>query len=124
MTTSEHKVKLFLEQNLHLPVLDYFDPMVFLQFSPVFVSEDMVELVIEGYLEKTRYLTLIDIYYLECLLKEVTIPNVALTRLFDKKEVSKKLRLFYTLYNVAEFSNMTGIAYFKRFPTGRVTYTK
>lgn len=124
MTTAEHKIKLFLEQNLHLPVLQYYDPMVFLQSSPVYVSEETVRLVVEGYLEKSRQLTLIDIYYLSCLSREATIPNVALTHLFDKKEVSKKLGLFYTLYNVAEFSIMTGVSYFERFPTGRVSYIK
>ena len=124
MTTSEHKVKLFLEQNLHIPVLQYFDPMVFLQSSPIIISDTMIDVVLEWYLEKTRWLTLIDLYYLCCLAKEAPVQNVVLNKLFDKKEVSKKLGLFYTLYDVAEFSKMTGVAYFQRFPVGRVSQNK
>lgn len=124
MTTSEHKVKLFLEQNLHVPILQYFDPMVFLQVSPMIISDTMIEVVLEWYLEKTRWLTLIDLYYLNRLSKEAPVQNVVLNKLFDKKEVSKKLALFYTLYDVAEFSKMTGAAYFQRFPVGRVSQSK
>jgi hypothetical protein len=124
MTTFEHKVKLFLEQNLHAPVLQYFDPMVFLQYSPVIISDSMIDIVLEWYLEKTRWLTLIDLYYLSCLAKEASVQNIILNKLFEKKEISKKLNLFYTLYDVAEFSKMTGVAYFQRFPVGRISQNK
>lgn len=124
MTTSEHKVKLFLEQNLHLPVLEYFNPMVFLQASSFLISDEMVDIVLEWYLEKTRFLTLIDLYFLCCLSQEATVPNIVLSKLFSKKEVSKKLSLFHTLYDVAEFSKMTGASYFERFPVGRISQTK
>lgn len=122
MTTAEYKVKLFLEQNLTAPVLTYFDPVILMNASPIFISEQLIDTAIEWYTEYARRFTVIDTYYLYKLSHEAGIKNIALNRLFDKKEVAKKLSLFFTLYKDEAFAHTTGVEYFKKYPTGRVRH--
>ena len=121
MTTNEHRVLLYLENNLKQPILEYYDPMRYLTASPVLITDTFIERILEWYLEKSRQLGLIGTYYLYKLSIEAKVHNIALMRVFITKEVSKKLKLFYSLYDEKNFS-LLGAKYFKLFPNGRIHY--
>lgn len=123
MNTAEHKVLLYLQQNLEKPVLEYFNPLVFLKCSDFYLREEFLQQICEWYYEYALTLNLIDTYFLYCLSKEAEIENIVLNRLFDKKEVSKKLSFFFNLYDKEDFKSITGVEYYTRFPHGRVIYT-
>ena len=121
MTTSEHKILLYLENNTKHSVLDYYNPMLYLEASPILLTDTFIDRILEWYLEKSRQLGLIDLYYLFKLSTEAKVINLALNRMFMVKEVSKNLRLFYSLYDEKNFP-LLGAEYFKLFPNGRTHY--
>lgn len=123
MTTNELKVSLFLENGMKKPIFEFFDPLLFLKASPVILSEQFIAVILGFYVEKSRSLNILDIYFLRKLHIESTVKNIVLESLFANKEVSRKLTLFDTLYTENEFNNLSGAEYFERFPDGRAATT-
>jgi len=119
MTTEEHRLLLYYEQNIHKDVLEYFNPLLFLKEIPVFLSNDLIDHVVEWYKEKTRRLGLIDIYFLFKLSKEAVLQNILLNKLLGTEELSKKLKLFFNVFDTNDFESISGAAYFEKFPNGR-----
>lgn len=119
MTTNELKVTLFLKNGMKKPVLEFFDPLLFLKASPVILSDQFIAEILSYYMERSRYLNIIDTFFLSKLHQESSIKNIILESLLSTKEVSRKLTLFNTLYTEKEFSELSGVEYFQKYPDGR-----
>lgn len=119
MTTNELKVTLFLKNGMKKPILEFFDPLLFLKASPVILSDQFISEILGFYLERSRYLNIVDTFFLSKLSDESSIKNVILETLLSTKEVSRKLTLFNTLYTSEEFADISGVEYFEKYPDGR-----
>jgi hypothetical protein len=119
MTTNELKVTLFLKNGMKKPILEFFDPLLFLKASPVILSDNFVSEILGYYLDRSRYLNIVDTFFLHKLNLEASIKNVVLEMLLSTKEVSRKLTLFDTLYTSEDFTDISGIEYFEKYPDGR-----
>jgi len=119
MTTNELKVTLFLKNGMKKPILEFFDPLLFLKASPVILSDQFISEILGFYLERSRYLNIVDTFFLSKLSGESSIKNVILETLLSTKEVSRKLTLFNTLYTSEEFADISGVEYFEKYPDGR-----
>lgn len=123
-TTNQIKVELFLEQGLEKPILEYFDPLLYLQSSPVFLTNEFISVVKKWYCEKIKYLNSIDIFFLKKLCVEAPIKNEILETCFEENFVLKKLKMFSFLYSGEEFSELTAVDYYTKYPSGRTSYEK
>jgi hypothetical protein len=119
MTTNELKVILFLKNGMKKPILEFFDPLLFLKASPVILSDKFINEILEYYLERSRYLNILDTFFLYKLNSEASIKNIVLEMLLSTKEVSKKLTLFNNLYTSEDFMDISGVEYFEKYPDGR-----
>lgn len=119
-SVNELKVLLFLENNLDKPVLEYFDPLIYLYNSPVFITDSFRESVKSWYIEKIRSLNMIDIYFLSKLNDEVIYRNEILDEALLCDYAQNKLNLLSVLGGLPEeFSSMSSVEYFSKYPLGR-----
>lgn len=121
VSVNELKVLLFLEQNLNYPILEYFDPLLYLHNSPVFLTDSFRESVKNWYVEKIRTLNMIDVYYLSKLNDEVSIRNDILDAALQCEYAKNKLKIFSLLEDVTKYieNKQSSIDYFLSYPNGR-----
>ncbi|MEO0074548.1 MAG: hypothetical protein ABIK31_00355 [candidate division WOR-3 bacterium] len=119
-SVNELKVLLHLENNLDSSVLDFFDPLIYLYNSPVFITDSFRESVNKLYIEKIRKLNMVDIYFLRKLNSEVEYKNDILEQSLNCDYVKNRMELLEVLGGVDDcLSQMTAIEYFTKFPFGR-----
>jgi hypothetical protein len=118
-STNEYKVKLYLENNEDKPVLEYFDPTVFLSRTPVFLTDNFLSLVSELYMNKIRKLNLLDTLFLKKLSDEAALENIPLKQCMEGSWVSKRLEKVVSLYEDIDLPVVTGVEYFEKYPNGR-----
>lgn len=118
-TTNEYKVKLYLEHNEDKPVLEYFDPTIFLAKTPVFLTDKFLEMVGSIYMNKIRCLNLLDTLFLKKLSDEASLENIPLKQCMEDSWVAKRIKRVVELYEGIPLPFATGVEYFEKFPNGR-----
>jgi hypothetical protein len=122
MTTNEHRISLYFSQDHSKPVLEYFDPLVFLREIPVFLSQEIIDIICENYMEKIRRMTLLDLFFLSKLSIETVVVNPIFEHLFNKAECKKRLRIISIVKDSFNAPEMTAVDYFTQYPYGQIEY--
>lgn len=119
LTTNEYKVMLFLEHNEDKPILEYFDPTIFLAKTPVFLTDKFLGMVSSLYMNKIRNLNLLDTLFLKKLSDEAALENIPLKQCMEDSWVVKRLKRVVELYDGIPLPFESGAEYFAKFPNGR-----
>lgn len=122
MTTNEYKVSLYYSQNYEKPILEFFDPLIFLREIPVFLSHEIINIICDSYLEKIRRIGLIDLFFIQKLALETTIKNPIYEHLFERSEYKKKARLLNIVVGGFNLPNISAVEYFTSYPYGKIPY--